>query len=411
MRTKQQIIIDEYIARPIAYLMNFLVRIIGKILSIDHNLDRNFKRIVVCKFKGLGSIIQSTPMIAALRQRYPDAEIIFVSTTANEQFLRKIGTIDRIITVNDKSFRQLIVTLSRSLWTLIRMRPDVYIDLEIYSNFSTLVTLFSCSKNRIGFYLRSSSFRMGIYTHMMFFNSEVQISEVYLQIARLFGPIAAPVSLYPLYENIKVEASSLPQKGYIVMNPNASDLRIERRWGAANFAALIELCISRYPDRQVVLIGSPAEREYTEEVLRTIQSDKVQNLAGKTTIDELIAIIRNAALVITNDTGPMHIAFSCKSPTICLFGPCSPVQYGWVENARIIYKRMYCSPCVHDFGTAPCKGNNVCMQQISVNEVMKVLTDYFDHNIPLSDSSRPAGSAYYEVNKVVLGLVNRVGGA
>ncbi len=84
------------------------------------------------------------------------------------------------------------------------MRPDVYIDLEIYSNFSTLVTLFSCSKNRISFYLRSSSFRMGIYTHMMFFNSEVQISEVYLQIARLFGPVAAtrkPVTCNRKYQN------------------------------------------------------------------------------------------------------------------------------------------------------------------------------------------------------------------
>lgn len=410
MRTKQQIIIDEYIARPIAYLMNFLVRILGKILSIDHNLNRKFKRIVVCKFKGLGSIIQSTPMLSALRQRYPEAEIIFVSTKANEQFLRKIGTIDRIITVNDKGFGKLIVSLSSALWTLIRMRPDVYIDLEIYSNFSTLVTLFSCSKNRIGFYLRSSSFRMGIYTHMMFFNSEVQIAEVYLQIARLFGPVEQPVSLYPLYEHIDSARLTLPGKEYIVMNPNASDLRIERRWGAEKFAALIELCIARYPDKQILLIGSPAEREYTSEVMRLIKAEQVQNLAGKTSIDELIALIRNAALVITNDTGPMHIAFSCKSPTICLFGPCSPVQYGWVENARIIYKRMYCSPCVHDFGTAPCRGNNVCMQQIAVAEVMKVITDYFDLGIPLSDPNPPPERASYEVDQVVLGLVNRVGG-
>ncbi len=82
-----------------------------------------------------------------------------------------------------------------------------------------------------------------------------------------------------------------------------------------------------------------------------------------------------------------------------------------VENARIIYKRMYCSPCVHDFGTAPAGGNNVCMQEIAVSEVMNVITDYFDHNIPLSDPAQPAERASYEVNTVVLGLVNRVGGA
>lgn len=411
MRTKQQIIIDKYIARPVAYLMNFLVRILGKILSIDHNLDRDFKRIVVCKFKGLGSIIQCTPMLAALRNRYPNAEIVFVSTKANEQFLRRIGTIDRIVIINDKSFGKLVTSIAKSCWTLLRMRPDVYIDLEIYSDFSTLVTLFSCARNRIGFYLRSSSFRMGIYTHMMFFNTEVQIAEVYLQIARLFGPVTEPVSLYPLYEGIDKASLILPEKAYIVVNPNASDLRIERRWGADKFRALIADCIAHYPDKLVVLVGSPAERAYTEEVSNGLPDDRVWNLAGKTSIDQLIGLIRHAALVVTNDTGPMHIAFSCKSPTICLFGPCSPVQYGWVEHARIIYKRMYCSPCVHDFGTAPCRGNNVCMQQISVAEVMMVITDYFDRGIPLNKDAQPPEKAAYAVNEEVLGLVNRVAGS
>jgi ADP-heptose:LPS heptosyltransferase len=407
LKTKQQLIIDKYIAKPIAFLLNFLVRIVGKMLSIDHSLDRDFKRIVICKFKGLGSIIQSTPMIAALREKYPNAEIIFVSTQANEAFLKRIDLIDTILTLQDKNAFALIGSLFKTWFRLVRMRPDVYIDLEIYSNFSTLVTLFSLSKNRIGFYLRSSSFRMGIYTHMMFFNSKVPISEVYLQIARLFGPLKSNPGLFPMDKNIQLNSGFIPKNNYIVINPNASDLRIERRWGKENFRTLIQQIQQKYPDLELILIGSGGERPYVSEVLEGINSPKIRNLAGKTSIDELIGIIKHAYLVITNDTGPMHIAFSCKSSTICLFGPCSPEQYGWIENTKVIYKKVYCSPCVHDFSTPPCKGNNTCMQLIEVSEVMQTVNSFLNDEIPLSSADLFQERTHYFVSNEALGLVNR----
>ncbi len=408
MKTKQQLIIDNYIAKPIAYLLNFVVRLVGKILSIDHSLERNFKRIVICKFKGMGSIIQATPMIGSIRKKHPNAEIIFVSTSANLQILQKIKTIDTIITINDKGLFSLIKTLGVSLIKLIRMRPDVYIDLEIYSNFSTLVTLFSLAKNRIGFYLRSSSFRMGIYTHMMFFNSKAPIAEVYLQIARLFGKIEEHTELYPLHQEVNTDIHSLiPKNKYIVINPNASDLRIERRWGKNNFKKLIQLIHQKYSDLNIILIGSNGEKDYSQSVINDLApSERIINLAGKTSIDELIIIIKNAALIITNDTGPMHIAFACKAPSICLFGPCSPEQYGWFKDAKIIYKKVYCSPCVHDFSVPPCHGNNTCMQLIEVIEVMKVVSDYFDRGIPLQTKTNKTTTHYF-VDDDVLGLVNR----
>jgi ADP-heptose:LPS heptosyltransferase len=407
VKIKQQIIIDQYIAKPIAYLLNFLVRIIGKIASIDHSLDHDFKRIVVCKFKGLGSIIQSTPMLAVIREKYPNAEIIFVSTKANEAFLKRIDLIDTIITLHDKNPFTLIGSVFKAWFRLFRMRPDIYIDLEIYSNFSTLITLFSISKNRIGFYLRSSSFRMGIYTHMMFFNSKVPISEVYLQIARLFGPIKSSPKLFPMDKNIEFSTNLLPSKSYIVINPNASDLRLERRWGKENFKKLIQQISRKYPNYEIVLIGSKDEREYVSEIIEDFDSNNIQNLAGKTNIDELIGIIKNAQLVITNDTGPMHISFSCNSPTICLFGPCSPEQYGWVENTKIIYKKVYCSPCVHDFSTPPCKGNNTCMQLIEVSEVMEAIVSFFEHGMLSNSSNISLDQTQYIVSNETLGLVNR----
>lgn len=407
MKTQNELFIDKYLVKPVAFFLNYFVIILGKILSIDHSLDRKFKRIVICKFKGLGSIMQSTPMIESIKILQPEAKIIFVTTKSNELFLKKIDLIDEIIVINDKNALTLIQTLISGLFNLIYSRPCVYIDLEIYSNFSTIVALFSLSKNRIGFYLRSSSYRMGIYTHMMFFNSKVPVSDVYLQIARLFGPIKHKPNLYPIYKNCQTAPLFLPQKTYLVINPNASDLRIERRWHKNNFKDLILKLTNLFPQIEIILIGSKGEQGYVTELLEGLDLHNVKNLAGKTTIDELIALIKNAKVVITNDTGPMHLSFACKTPTICLFGPCSPEQYAVNENAYVFFKKVYCSPCVHEFTIPPCGGNNVCMKLITVNEVLEVIVKYLNNEIQLKTETTNSTPIVYQEDNEVLGLVVR----
>ena len=377
MNIKQQLLIDKFIAKPVAFLLNFIVRGVGQILSINHDLNKPFKTIAICKFKGMGSILQATPMLEAIRKKHPEAEIIFVTTEPNRRILTKIDLVDTIVTIDDSNLFKFISTNIKSLLFLLKKRPEVYFDLEIYSDFSTLFTLFSLSTNRVGFYLRSSSFRMGIYTHMMFFNPRVPISQVYLQLTRLIGCDSESIDLYPLTKN------TIPflgrEKKYLILNPNSSDLRLERRWDKDNFINLIRLIVEKFTEYDVLLIGGGgAEKAYTEEISKQLNDSRVINTAGKTSIDEAIDLIGGAELMVTNDTGPMHIAFSLNTEVVCLFGPCSPDQYGMSKNAHIIYKSTYCSPCIHDFEIAPCKGNNVCMKLITVEEVFEKVSQLLD---------------------------------
>ena len=204
MNTRNKIFLDKFIAKPLGIILNVFVRILGKILRIDHNLDKEFKTIAVSKFKGLGSILQSTPMLDAIRKRYPNAEIIYVSTKSNEGLLRKIDWIDTVIVVDDSSLWKFFISNIRALWKLIRKRPEIYFDLEIYSDYSTLFTTFTLSKNRVGFYLRSSSFRMGIYTQMMFFNPNVPISKVYLQLSKLIDCDVESASFFDFPKHVQL---------------------------------------------------------------------------------------------------------------------------------------------------------------------------------------------------------------
>jgi len=372
MNTRTQIRIDKYIARPAAMLMNYAVRLAGKLLRPDHNLQQEFKTIVVCKFKGMGSILQATPLLKALRERFPQAEIVFVSTAGNLSLLEQIPTINSVLTINDQGFFSLLSSCAKTLFKLIKKRPGVYIDLEIYSDFSSLFAALTLSRNRFGFYLRSSSFRMGIYTHMMYFNTRLPVSKVYLQFASAFGPVSDHYTLAS-FDQI-ANAPALSNKPYIVINPNASDLRLERRWPAPYFINLIQVLATQYPEYNFLFIGSAAEKEYTTKIVNSCPADRTINTAGNLSISALVDVIRGAKLMITNDTGPMHIAFCVQTPVVCLFGPCSPDQYIFPENAYPIYKSVYCSPCVHDFEIAPCLGNHICMQWIQVEEVLQTVT-------------------------------------
>lgn len=401
MNTKNKILIDRLLGTFIAFPMNYLVRLVGLFAGIDHSLNKQKKRIAICKFKGMGSIIQSTPLINTLRDRFPDAKIVFISSKENKAILDKITIVDEVLFVNDSGIFQLITSSAKLIIKLWRKRPDLYIDLEIYSNYSSIITTLSMSTDRFGYYLNSSRYRMGLYTHMMYFNTNAPITEVYLQFARLLG--CEKINSTPYY--FETDNSILVEhQNYVIINPNASDLRVERRWPSDYFIKLIQEIRGNYPDLKVILVGGPSEKEYVATISSQFSDQMIIDLAGKTSLSGLIEYIRNAKFVITNDTGPMHIASSMNKKTIALFGPCSPQQYAVGENLYPIYKNLYCSPCVHEFLVPPCKGNNQCMKSIGVDEVVRAIELIQDHRIEV----RTQNSKQYAIDSnYPLGLVLR----
>ncbi|MBK8546387.1 MAG: glycosyltransferase family 9 protein [Saprospiraceae bacterium] len=271
----------------------------------------------------------------------------------------------------------------------------------MYSHFSSLFALFSLAKNRIGFYTRGDDAKLGIFTHMMFFNVNAPISRVYLQMAYLLG---AQVKDYHL-ENFNTTLQETGNKKYIVINPNASDLRLERRWPMENFMYIIQNFTKYYPEYNICLIGSASEKEYVDQLLSGKTFSQVINLAGKTSFDQLLTLIKNAELVISNDTGPMHLAFALEKSVLALFGPCSPKQYSiFSTSVKVFYKSVYCSPCVHEFLVPPCKGNNICMQIISKEEVFMAVVEFMSKG-KFEETLFNGEEIIYESSNQTIGLI------
>src|SRR5207253_1502582 len=119
----------------------------------------------------MGSILQATPLLKALKRRYPKAKLIFATLRSNQELLRRLSYIDEILTLDDRSMLAMGLTTLRTIATLIRRKADLYLDLEVYSAFASLLALWGVTRNRIGFYRHSTAFKKGIYTHLVFFNT------------------------------------------------------------------------------------------------------------------------------------------------------------------------------------------------------------------------------------------------
>lgn len=111
--------------------------------------------------------------------------------------------------------------------------------------------------------------------------------------------------------------------------------------------------------------------------------EPVINLAGATSLGGLLALLQRAKLLVTNDSGPMHLADALGTKIVSLWGPSSPQSYGnWSPRHRMIYRNVYCSPCLLLVDKPPCQGDNQCMKGIRVREVAEAALSVLGQSMP-----------------------------
>jgi heptosyltransferase-2 len=425
MNARTKVRVDRIVGGPLAWGLNFAARALGKLLHRNHSVaSEDVRTIVIAKYVGMGSILEATPLIRTLKTGFPRARIIFVTGASCRSLAERLEHVDAIITIDDRSISRVVVGSLTAIVTLIRARVDLYFDLELYSTYGSIMALLSLTRNRVGFYRESAEHKIGIYTHLMYFNTRCPIRYIYLQLGRAVR--CAPVEPDGLGK-LRVDdadrqematllaARGIGQQPYLVINPNASDLMIERRWPAGRFAALIGQLTTRL-NLPVLLIGSPYERAYVARIVELLgggESARVQNLAGALSLGGLLALLERARCLITNDTGPMHMAWALGTPVVCLFGPVDPAHYGWLgTNVEIVYHRVYCSPCLHETEEPPCRGDNICMQRIEVGPVLAAIQRILAGTVPNHLSAFEPGFFVDEVGlplgRVVRGSIEKV---
>jgi ADP-heptose:LPS heptosyltransferase len=377
--------IDHWVGLPLCFLLGLCVALVRR-LGIHRSRRIGGQRtLAVFKFFGLGSIIEISPLLRAIRARYPRARLAFVTFAENEHLVRMLGLCTDVRVIRTQRPLDFALDVLRQIAWLQRERVEAVIDLEFFSKFSTLLSFFSGARVRVGFHL-NDFWRYSLITHAIYFNYYQHITDVYREAARRLDVMIDDMTLSRLdagpaprraAREILTRHGWSPGAPLVGVNVNAGDMSLERRWPLERFAVVVQALLERHADLFVVLVGAPSERAYvlalSERLPQELQA-RVAIAAGQWTLDEFIAALADCDLFITNDSGPMHLAAAQGVPLLSLWGPGRPGFYApRSADHHAIYNDFPCSPCLYMFTTFEgmwCNHEGWCMLTITPDAVL-----------------------------------------
>jgi len=375
--------------------------------------DRRFERILLVKLSAIGDVIQTIPLLHALRRRYPQARIDWLSKPTPASFLKTLPGVDDVLTYGEhhteapqynwdgiKHFGRLIRD-RRFLAMLSRLRStryDLVVDMQgqMRSGFVTAMTRAPVrigferprrelkdaerEKYPAGFIERSwTGAREGAwlaYTHHVRLPTlALHPVDRNLLVGDMLGIPSAPpdfsmgtdavaeIGVDRLLHEFGVDQTIAP----VLMTPAA--LWETKRWRPEHFAAVARHFLAR--GRPVLLAGAPNEVEECRSIAEAAPGTIL--VAGRTTLSELSGLMRRAAIVLANDSGPLHLAAALGRPVTSVFGPTNPLWVGpYGHPEAVLRAALPCSPCyLRDFSR--CMNDHRCMRDVTPQQVITAM--------------------------------------
>jgi heptosyltransferase I len=331
------------------------------------DLGNRPRKLLIVKPSSLGDIIHSLPFLNVMHECFPEAQIHWLVAEGNEGVLQGNPMISKLWIIRKdrwkkiSSVKETIGELSGLANVLRKQNFDIVIDLQGLLR-SGMIAGATGSPVRVGLSdaREGSSF---FYTHKADVGSGIHAVDRYLKVASALGCDVSNVRFpMPLIKE-SAEISRIKEElgDYAVIVPGARWRT--KRWPAERFSELAAMLGIRS-----VVVGSEADRQ-TAMMIAERSGGKAISLAGKTDLGELISIIRGARYVITNDSGPMHIAAACGRRALAIFGPTDPALTGpYGPDHIIVRKPVDCAPC----RMKKCSDMK-CMKEISVQDVYQAV--------------------------------------
>ncbi len=329
-------------------------------------------RILVRSLNWIGDAVMSTPALAAIRETFPEADITLLANPMVGQLLEGHPAIDHVILFDRKGRHHGLVGRMR----LARQIAQGHFELAIIlpnSFDSALIPWLARIPKRLG---KASDGRSLLLTGRYHENlAGVKQHEVYnylrlLEYFEIRGSVTEPF-LSTSTEEDQAASAFLASHGIssadILLGINAgASFGSAKRWYPERFAEAARYLSSLWGAR-VVLFGGPDEKPLVAEIEGCLNGNCL-NLAGKTTVRQLMSLIRRCNFMITNDSGPMHIAAAFKVPLVAVFGPTDHTGTApFSEKAVIVRQPTDCAPCK----LRVCPADHRCMTAVSVEHIVQ----------------------------------------
>ena len=324
------------------------------------------KRILLIRPGGIGDAVHLVPAIHTLQRRFPDIAIDILAEGRNSGVFSLVPGIRRVYLYDRPG----------QLLRVLRTRYDAVVDTEQWHRLSAVIARLVRAPVRIGY---ATSERARLFTHSIPYRHDDYEVESFLHLLEPLANVADPVPGPPWLRvpvaaghNVDELLGRDGERRLVVIFPGASI--VERRWGAERFRAVAQWCDAR--GLRVVVVGGVGDREEGTAIVSGLDA---QNFAGRTSLAETSAILERAAVVVSGDSGILHIAVGLGRPTVSLFG--SGIAAKWAPRGKphiVLNKELPCSPCTRFGYTPPCPYATRCMREISVEEVIRAVARQLD---------------------------------
>lgn len=328
----------------------------------------------------LGDLVMATPVLTDLRRQWPEAKITVMALASVAPILEKDPDIDEVLTFRKPSglerrqqHRKLIDKLKRGKYDL---------GILLTHSFSSAWWFWRGNvKNRVGY---ANDFRSFLLNKAVPFPKEKETQHLVITYKMLLQSIGIPLSQTAprlhITDSEKEEAKEKLRKfgissdaTVVGINPGAA-YGSAKCWLPERFEEVTQKLLE-HPNLYVVYFGDLAGLPLVQKICAAMPS-KVVNLAGQTSLRELVALINCCDIFLTNDSGPMHIAAALGKPLVALFGSTNDIATGPYGGGVVIHKHVECSPCY----LRECPIDFRCMKRIEVREVYEELQQLLNTN-------------------------------
>ncbi len=390
--------IDYYIGVPLCLLGSIYNKFVLLLCSSN---KKPLKKVLFIELSEMGSAILVDPAMRKL-QKEINADIHFLIFQKNKPSLDLLKTVPQgnIYTIRENNMVAFLFDTVKFIFWTRKRKIDAVIDLELFSRFTALLTGFSGAQNKVGFhaFFNEGLYRGSFLTHKVTYNPHIHIAKNFIALVNslLAGREEVPFSKTLISDEeiklAKVEVTAEQKKfirdrvsdcfsGYeqakhkiVLINPNASELLIQRRWPPQYYAELMRKILDACKNAIILITGDPKEREEAQLLKDQVQSQRVINFAGKLTFAQLPLLYNISEFMITNDSGPGHFSAVTEMHSFVIFGPETPALYGSLGKTTAIYAGLACSPCVSaaNHRKTACR-DNVCLQVIKPEHVLAMI--------------------------------------
>lgn len=345
-------------------------------------------RVLIVQTAFLGDVVLILPLIETLRQHCPTARVDVVTVPAHAAVLQQQPGIDKIITYAKRGQQRGIRGFMNVLGQIRAQHYDVVLAPHRSLRTACLVA-WSGAAQRLGF---TSRLTRWAYTATVARRVETHEVERNIHLLAALGLPAVP-SVAHLRLHVSRTTRQNADRYYAQSGLGPADTVIglipgsqwgTKRWPAERFAALID-CLASTRTLRCALFGGPQDRPIADAILAGCRTP-VLDLIGQTPLQELPAYLERCEVVVSNDTGPMHVAAAVGRPIVALFGPTTPemgfAPYGvpW-EDVGVA---LACRPC-HAHGPPRCPLSHWrCMMELSVERVATSVLRLLSHQ-PVPD--------------------------